>query len=157
VIEWFSDQSELNLVGRAPTGTFTFVGRQGQSYTLTQIVDILNEGLLRARPPWLLIRGSRSFTIVPADEKVDPELVPRVAIDELDKHGITELVSVKVPLKLTKADHSATVIKRITGAFGYVQVDETTNSLIVQDTIGNLKRIIMAVQELEKAELDKRG
>src|SRR5262249_27429211 len=61
VIEWFSDQSGLNFVGSPPAGTFTFVARQGQTYTLTQIVDILNEALQSQRPPYLLIRGSRSF------------------------------------------------------------------------------------------------
>jgi WD40 repeat protein/serine/threonine protein kinase len=73
---------------------------------------------------------------------------------EADESGV--LVSVAVPLKQLKARDMIGVIKKMTGPLGNVTVDDLTNSLIVQDTAGNVKRIREAIQSAEKAELDKR-
>ena len=159
VIEWFTDQTDLAYVGGGAVlgGKFKYTGLQNKQYTLTEVVDILNEALQSQRQPYLLIRGSRSFRLIPGDEKVDPKLVQRVAIDELDKFGKTELVSVTVKLKYIQVVDLEPTIKRMIGSFSEVKADKATNSLIIQDTAGNLKRILEAVRSAEKAELDKRG
>jgi hypothetical protein len=152
VIEWFVDQSGLAFVGsRTPTGTFSFVGPPNKRYSLPEIIDILNEALLSQRQPYLLLRGERSFRLIPADEKVDPSLVPRVSLEDLDKRGNTELVSVKMVLKTLKARDLKAELKKICGPFGEVEADEKAISLTVQDTAGNVKRIIKAVREAEAA------
>src|SRR5262249_34304525 len=93
VFEWLSDQTgKPGIANTRPAGTFTFVPAKGKQYTLPQIIDILNEALEAQK--FLLIRGEKSFTLVPADEKIDPALVPRVTVEELARYGLTELVQV---------------------------------------------------------------
>src|SRR5262245_4680728 len=79
VLEWFSDISGLPFIGsNAPTGTFTFIAPKGGpgQYTVPQIVDILNEALLGQK--FILIRRTASFTLIPADEKINPAELPRL-------------------------------------------------------------------------------
>src|SRR5262249_39049051 len=73
---------------------------------------------------------------------------------EADESGV--LVSVAVPLKQLKARDMIGVIKKMIGPLGNVTVDDLTNSLIVQDTAGHVKRILETIRSAEKAELDKR-
>jgi type II secretory pathway component GspD/PulD (secretin) len=150
VLEWLSDITNLPvLTNYRPTGTFTFLppGRGPKEYTLAQVIDILNEGLLHQK--YLLIRRAASFTLVPADERVDPALVPRVSLDELDQRGNTELVSVLVRLTALKAEDIVPEVRKLMGPFGEVVLLAQANALVLQDTAGNLKRIHKTLQDIE--------
>jgi len=155
VLDWLADQSGLAFVGSAPTGTFTFAGPRGQRYTLTEIVDILNESLLNQRQPYLLVRGNRSFRIVAADERVDPALVRTVRVDELDKHGKTELVWVSVPVRGLDHGDLKGKLKDLTGPFGSFTVSD--HSLTLRDTVANVKRILDAIESAAQAESGKQS
>ena len=54
-----------------PTGTFTFIGPEKKSYTLPEVIDIINDGLLSAEPTqkYYLIHGQRTFTVVGSEAK----------------------------------------------------------------------------------------
>ncbi len=39
------DGSQIHFQ-HSPTGTFNFIGKQDEKYTLPQIIDIINDGLL---------------------------------------------------------------------------------------------------------------
>src|SRR5438105_601475 len=44
VLEWLSDQSGLPVVSSdKPQGTFTFVSPKGKTYTIPEVIDILNQ------------------------------------------------------------------------------------------------------------------
>jgi RNA polymerase sigma factor (sigma-70 family) len=149
VFEWYAEISGLAFVGSSkPPGTFTFIPPQGKrQYTLVEITDLLNEALLAQK--FILIRRTSTFTVLPADEKIDPSLVPRVGFDELGKRAKTDLVSVELPLNSVRAEKVAPDVKKMLGPFGDVVVLETGNRLILQDTAGTLGRIIRTVSDIE--------
>jgi RNA polymerase sigma factor (sigma-70 family) len=149
VFEWYSDISGLPFVSNSkPPGTFTFIPPgPKQRYTLTQITDFLNEALLAQK--YVLVRREASFTVLPADEKIDPTLLPRVRLEDLGKRGRTELVTVVIPLKNLSATDFGPEVKKMVGPFGEVIVLEKANQLIVQDTAGNLRHICEILKEVE--------
>src|SRR5262249_3392350 len=84
VIEWLTDQPGLQFNSEyMPTGSFNYIGPKGKTYTLNQIIDILNEGL--ASQKFMIIRREQSFTLLPADKEIDSDLVPRILLEDLDK------------------------------------------------------------------------
>ena len=153
VLEWFSDQSSLPFIGNIkPTGTFTFIAPRGapKQYTIPQIIDILNEALLNQK--YVLIRRTASFTLMPADEKIDPAILPRIAIEDLEQRGNTELVSVVLPLTSLVAEDVAPEVKKMMGPFGDVVAMAKANQLVMQDTAGNLKRVYKTIKDIENNE-----
>jgi RNA polymerase sigma factor (sigma-70 family) len=159
VLEWYAENSGLPFVGSfKPTGTFTFIPPRGKKYTLGEITDCINEALLGngQTQRYLLVRRAASFTLLPADEKVDPVLVARVRLDELDKRGRTELVSVVLPLTSLKATELGPEVKKLLGSFGEVVVMEKANLLVLQDTTGNLRVIQQTVKEADAREAEKK-
>ncbi|VTS06166.1 secretin N-terminal domain-containing protein [Tuwongella immobilis] len=152
VLEWLSEQTGLPVITTVkPTGSFTFiapkVGTKPRQYTLPEVMDILNEALINQK--FLLIRREASFTIVPADERIDPAILPRITIDDLPNRGKTEIVSVVVQLNTTPADELAPELKRMMGPFGDIVPLTRANQLIMQDTVGNLRRILANIKDLD--------
>jgi WD40 repeat protein len=154
VLQWLSEQTGLPVVtGVRPTGTFTFLAPKGSAgardgYTVPEVIDLLNEALMQQK--LLLLRRDASFTIVPADERLDPALVPRVTLDALKSRGKTEVVSVVVPLKSLAANDLAPEIKKLLGPFGEVIALPRSKQLILQDTAGNLRRIVETIGTIEE-------
>src|SRR5262245_13398630 len=79
VFDWLSDQTGLPFISSkgqqpAPTATFNLTVPKGKEakkyYTMPEIIDIINEGLLAEK--YVLIRRASAFTVVPADEEIDP-------------------------------------------------------------------------------------
>jgi RNA polymerase sigma factor (sigma-70 family) len=156
VLEWYSDLSGLAYVGNVkPTGTFTFLPTPGKrQFTLEELTDFLNEALLAQR--YLLIRLEGSFTVLPAGEKIDPILLPRVGLDDLEKRGKTELVTVVVPLTNLTAKDLAPEVKKMLGPFGEVVTLEKANQFLLQDTAGNLRRVHQTIKDIEVREAEKK-
>jgi hypothetical protein len=151
VFQWYADASGLTFTGSfKPTGTFTFAPPHGpaKKYTLEYITDVISEALLSQK--CLLIRRDTTFTVLPGDEKIDPILVPRVRLDDLDKRGRTELVSVVLPVTGFKAKVIAPEFKQLLGTFGQIIVLESANQLVLQDTAGNLRQIQQMYKEMEE-------
>jgi RNA polymerase sigma factor (sigma-70 family) len=158
VLEWYAEISGLPFVGQAtPAGTFTFFPVNGKKprYTLSEVTDLLNEALIAQN--WLLVRRDKSFTVLAADGRIEPTLVPRVALDELPRRGRTELVSVAIPLTHLTAGTMAADVKKLLGAFGDVVVLEEANLLVVRDTAGNLRLIAQTVKEAEARKAEKQA
>jgi WD40 repeat protein len=154
VFAWLSDATGMAVVANyKPTGTLTFHGPRDKKYTIPEILDIINEGLLSnsLTQKYLLIRGERNLILLPAEEKVDPSLVPRLNVNELDKQGRTVLASVVVPLRNVKVEDVVAEVKKMLGPFGEVIPIGRANRLIIQDTVGNLKRILEILREVDAA------
>ena len=94
-------------------------------------------------------RGT-SFTILPADEKIDPALLPRINLSDLDQHGLTEIVSTVYQCKSLVAEDAGPEVKKQMGPFGEVIILHNANQLLLQDTVGNLKRITKHLNDQEK-------
>ena len=158
VIEWFADITGMPFVGtEIPQGTFNFIGSSTKAYTIPEIVDIINEALLSRKDTqkYILIRRTRTFTLVPVDESPDLPLMPRLTVAELDTRGDTELASVVVPLKSVVAADAASAVKKLMSSFGKLAVVEPANQMILQDTAGILKRICKTIEEIERKETNK--
>jgi RNA polymerase sigma factor (sigma-70 family) len=156
VLDWYAKESglEASYIER-PTGTVTFFTPAGKEYTLAEITDLINEALMQQR--YLLIRKAHSFTLVPADEKIDPTLAIRTKIDELKDRGNTELVEVILPLPpRKKALDTAKVLNKQLSAFGSISVLENTNTLVVVDVAGHVRRIVQVITEPEDAPLPRK-
>jgi type II secretory pathway component GspD/PulD (secretin) len=145
VLEWLSDQSGLPVIASSkPTGTLSMSGSK-TSYSLPEVVDILNEALTSHR--LVLIRRDKSFIVVPADGAIDRTLVPSVRIEDLGGRGNSELVSVVLPLKAPVSEDVAQEVKKLLGPLGAVTAVGKANQLVLQDTAGNVKRIVQVLKE----------
>src|SRR5215813_2502710 len=80
-------------------------------------------------------------TFAHPDEPQTVPRVPRILPQELEKHANSELVSVVVPLTSIPAEDAASEMKKMLGPFGTVVPLLRANQLLLQDTVGNLKRI----------------
>ncbi len=70
VMEWLSDQTGLPVVGSIPGGTFTFVPPAGKTYTLVEVIDILNDALESSR--LIIVRRQDGYHLVPVDDASNP-------------------------------------------------------------------------------------
>jgi serine/threonine protein kinase len=153
VFEWLSDQTgEPVSHTSTPPGTLTFSSPQGSAaakdgYTIPEVIDILNDALL-AQKYLLIRREGGSFTVVPADEKLDPTLVPRVRIEDLKDRGRTEIVMIVLPLKAPTAKDLVPTAKKLLGPFGEVTA-LTDDRLLLQDTAGNLRRLVETLDAIK--------
>jgi len=98
VFEWLTDKTGTPFISQdVPTGTLNFIAKKDQRFTIPQVVDIINDGLILQK--YVLIRRNTSFTVIPADKEIDAALVPLIAPDELTQHGKTEIVALFVKLR----------------------------------------------------------
>ncbi len=154
--EWLSSTTGWPVIASSqPTkGTFTyFPAPSNQKYTLGEVIDLLNEGLLSQN--YVLIRRDKSILLASADQPLDSALVPRVSIADLDKRGNSEIVSVVISLKSLAADEFAPELKKLLSVFGEVVVVSRANQLVVRDVASNLRRAIHLIQEVELRENDR--
>ncbi len=154
VFKWLANETGKEVVANfKPTGTFTFIGPDKKTYTLPQVIDIINGGLLSASQTqkFYLVNGEQTFTLVPADEKVDPALLPKVTTATLAEHGDTELVQMILPLTSLNAEDLAPRLSAIMGPF-HESVAMPGNRLVLQDTVRNLKRVMDTIKDIENSE-----
>ena len=151
VFEWLNEHSGLPVIySNKPQGTFNFVPPKDKKYSIPEIIDALNEGLLVHN--FLLIRRDQSFLLVPATERIDPSLVPRVSEADLAKRGNTEMVSVVIPLRGLVAEDMTSEVKDLLGPFGKVVDLKTANQLVITDTARNLRLIVKTLRDIEENE-----
>src|SRR5207244_3603696 len=145
-LDWFSKEIDLPFISTyKPTGSFNFIPKklpngQAREYTIPEVIDIINEALLFQK--FVLIRREASFTIIPADEKIDQFILPRIAVEDLPKRGKTELVSTVLQLNNLDATAISGEVRRQMGPFGEVTALATTNQLLLQDTAGILRLVV---------------
>ncbi len=156
VIQLYSKFSELTYVGQAePKGTVTIRPPvKGKRFTLAEITDLINEALLAQK--FILVRREKSFTVLQADEKIDQSLLPNIRPEDLDQRGSTELVVVTFTLVyLSDLDGMALDVRKLTGPFGRVVTIDRTNQLVVQDTVGGLRRIRQVIRDADARQAEK--
>jgi hypothetical protein len=89
VCEWLSEQTGVPVVAdRVPTGTFSVVSPRTKTYSLSEVIDLLNEALMGQK--YLLVRGDQCLRLVPADAATDATLLPGVSREELGNRGQTD-------------------------------------------------------------------
>ena len=120
VFKWLADQTGKEVhYSNKPTGTFAFIGPEKKTYTIPEVIDIINGGLLSnsQTAKYYLINGDQAFFVVPADEKIDPYLVPHIeGPEDFAEHGETEIVQMDLPLTSLNAEDMATAHRPAHGA-----------------------------------------
>jgi hypothetical protein len=153
VFAWLSEQTgKPVIVSSKPTGSFSFNSPDGRKYTVPEVVDIINQALLSAEKTnkYYLINGEKAFTLIPADEKIDISLLPRITPDQLDEHALSEVVVMSVWLRSAVAEDLAGELKPLLGPFGRATAVKASNQLVLQDTVGNLKRIKATIEKIDR-------
>jgi hypothetical protein len=146
VLEWLADETRLPIVAPLiPAGTFTCAAPAGVSYTLPEVIDLMNEALMPTK--CRLHRGPASILLLEADERLDPALVPTVSAEELARRGRTELIRVVVSLKALKAQQVIPELKRLLGPFG--DIGTLADRLVLQDTAQNVRWILQTLREVD--------
>jgi hypothetical protein len=149
VLEWLADRNGLPYIGTVPAGTFTFIPpRRDRTYTDTEVMDILNEALLRQN--YLLIRRPTAFILVPADERVEGARLPLVRPADLGQYGRNELVTMIVQLKSVSVEEIAPEVRKMLGPFGRATPVKTANQFVLQDLVGNLQQVYAALKKIDE-------
>jgi type II secretory pathway component GspD/PulD (secretin) len=150
VLEWFAEVSglALQMEGR-PTGTFSYV-RDPNKYTPAEAMDILNSALMPQG--YYLVRKGNFLRVVSLEQGVPADLIPRVAPEELDQRGQTELVSVVFPLEGVSAEAVAEEVQHLKSEYGRVVALKSVNALLVTDAAGNARLIRDFVEKLTRGE-----
>jgi type II secretory pathway component GspD/PulD (secretin) len=156
VLAWYAKGSGLKDFSTAkPEGSITIQPPKDRQFTLGEVSDLLNEALTQQK--LILIRGEKSFAVVPTDEKIDPKLIPRIELSELPHRGKTELVRVLIPLGSLAVEDTAPEVQKMLTPFGTVSMIRFFNVLVVSDTAGNLNRIYRTLPDGEPRTVDDYG
>jgi hypothetical protein len=153
VLCWLTDVTETPVVLTfMPVGSCAIATLPGKRYTIPEITDLINTGLQNnGRVNYYLIGRERSFTLVPADEKPDPQLFPHLRPADLDrwKWGNTLLAALVLPQMSMPAEDVIPEAKKGLGQFG--EVVATPQGILFVDTVANLKRVRQRIDDLERA------
>jgi hypothetical protein len=151
-LDWLAEISGMPVIlGPAkPTGTIDVVSPPGKEYTIAEIIDLFNDELSRQK--FIIIRRARSFTVADADQKIDPVILPRIRPEELDQYGNTEMVSLILTLKTLVAEDIVGDVSKMMGPVGSCSAIASANQLVLQDTGGNLRRVMNTILDIEKNE-----
>jgi type II secretory pathway component GspD/PulD (secretin) len=150
VLEWLTEQTGLPVhAPSVPTGTLTLISPKGKTYTVPEIIDLLNDAL--ASQKLILIRLEQGYTLIAVNQKIDEYLLPRIRPADLDQHGNSEVVSIMIPLTALVAEDMKADIEKLLGPDGRVVALAKANQLILHDRVGNLKRILQTIKDLEEA------
>jgi type II secretory pathway component GspD/PulD (secretin) len=145
VLEWFAEQAGLSLVLDAPPpGTFNY--SDDREYSVAESLDLLNGVLLTKGHT--LIRRERMLILVDLSQGIPETLVPRVSLEELDKRGRFEIVSVLFPVGKRAAADVVTEIAPLLSPRGKSQALPQTGQVLVTDTAGVMRAINAVIESI---------
>lgn len=145
VLEWLAKQSDLSLVLDAPPpGTFNY--SDSKEYTSVEAQDLIN-GVLSTKG-YTLIRRGRMLMVIDVQEGIPDGLIPRIPLEELDKRGKFELVSVMFPLGGRDPQSVKTEITPLLGPFGKCVPLPQTKQILVTDTAGIMRAVNAVISSI---------
>jgi len=148
VLSWFAEQAELSLVvtEAPPRGTFNFVDTR--EYTPTESIDLMNSVLIHQG--YTLVRRGRMLMVIDISRGIPEGVVPQVALDELDKRGKHELVTVKITIGRRPAESVIEAISPLLSPHGKAMSIGATQEVLVTDMAGvipTISKVIEAISE----------
>lgn len=148
VLNWFAEQADLSLVLDAPPpGTFNYT--DSREYTVPEAIDLLNGVLLTKN--YTLLRRERMLMVLDLTTGVPADLVPRLTLDEIERRGKFELVSVAFPVGDLNPEEVKTEITPLLGPHGEIAVLAKTKQLLVSDIAGKMRAIGAVIESIPKA------
>jgi len=154
VLEWLATQADLSLVTTEaiPAGTFNYVDTK--EYTPAQAIDLINSILLTKG--YVLIRRERMLQLVNMDdfkEGIPQNFVQIIPVEELDKQGEYQFVSVLFPLDKVSPEKAEQEIRKLTVLPGAVIVLPESRHIQVTDTAGRLRVVRRVLQSMQNPEV----
>ena len=118
VLDWFAEQAELSLVvpETPPPGTLNYVDTR--EYTPVEAIDLMNSVLIHSG--YTLVRRNRMLMVISLAGGIPEDVVPLVSLEDLDKRGKFELVSVRFPIGRRSADSVTGAISPLLSNYGKV-------------------------------------
>jgi hypothetical protein len=151
VFHWLTEETGKPVIlVHTPPGTFTYIGPPNKEYTISEVVDLINDGLVNQvqTEAHILLQRRHSFTLVPVDEDLDPTRPPRFRLEDLPTYGQYERVSLALPLGRLEADVILPYVKPMLSPKGTVfrPGGPCSNQLIFTDRAGNLRDIVKWIE-----------
>ena len=141
-------EADLSLVLDAPPpGTFNY--SDTREYTPSEAIDLLN-GVLQTKG-YTLIRRGRMLLVINLKGGLPEGVVPQITLDDVDKRGKFELVTVRFP---TGGRLMSTVVTEITpllGPYGKVVPLPASAQVQVTDSAGILQSVKAQIQSIAEA------
>ena len=154
VLDWFAEKAGLSLLMETPpTGTFNFT--DSRSYTPAEALDVLNGVLLTKG--FTLVRHGHMLVVVNLEDGIPPNLVPDVALAELDSRGEYELIRVLFPVWNMSPEQAAAEVQPLLGPQGKVIILPQARQIQVTETGGRLRTIRSVVNAVEQPDLGTAG
>jgi type II secretory pathway component GspD/PulD (secretin) len=148
VLEWFSERAGLSLViDTPPPGTLTYYDER--RYTAAQAIDVLNGVLLTKG--YTLVRKDRMLLVVNFEDRVPPNVVTDVSLDDLDQRGEYELVRVMFPLGAVGPEAAADELQRLVGPQGAIVVLPEAGMVQVTETAGRIRTMRAVLEAMGRA------
>jgi len=145
VLEWYAEKAGLALFADSTIpGTFNYT--DNKAYTVTEAMDLMNSVLLTRG--YALLRRDRTLMVINVNDGIPTDLVPRVSIDELDKRGKFELVSVMFSLVRRDAETVRSGISPLLSACGTAGALPQTQQMLVTDRAGIMRTISAVIQSV---------
>lgn len=147
VLEWLAEQAGLSLVLDAPPpGTFNYTDTR--EYTPSEAIDLVNSVLLTKG--YALIRRDQMLILVNLKSGIPEGLIPWVSIEEAQRMGAYDLVTVSFSVGRRDASQVAEAIRPLLGPYGRVLPIPATRQVVVTDRAGlmaSIDRVIQALPE----------
>ena len=138
VLEWYARQANLSLILDAPPqGTFNY--SDPKTYTPVEAMDLLNSVL--STKGYTLIRRGGMLLVIDVQDGIPDGLIPRIGVEELDKRGKFEMVSVLFPIGSRDAQAVKAEITPLQGPYGKSVLLPKTGQLLVTDSAGIVRAI----------------
>lgn len=149
VLEWFAQQAGLSLImDDPPKGTFNYT--DDKAYTPAEAIDLLN-GILQTKG-YVLVRRNRMLMVINLENGIPPLLIETIPVEELDRRGTYEVVSVAFQLQKLTPEEIEGEVQKMIGPQGAVVSLPKSRQLLVTDTVGRLRAIQRAIQRAEDPE-----
>ncbi len=120
-----------------PVGTFTYYDEQ--RYSVSEVIDILNDHLIRQGA--ILIRNEQRLTVVSTQQPINDSIVPFVSIAEIDWVGRNEIAGTAIPIKGVDASQAVSEIALVKSPIGQVRSFANSQRIVIIDTGTHLRRI----------------
>ncbi|HUT95740.1 MAG TPA: hypothetical protein VMY37_40165, partial [Thermoguttaceae bacterium] len=151
VLSWFAEQAELSLVvpEAPPRGTFNFADTR--EYTPTEAIDLMNGVLIHQG--FTLVRRGRMLMVINIGEGIPEGVVPQVAMEDLDKRGKNELVTVKIPIGRRPAESVIGAISPLLSPHGKVVSVGATQEVLVTDMAGVIPMVSTVIESIDEPQV----
>lgn len=124
-------------MGVEPQGTFTFF--DDRRFSAIEAIDILNDHLIPNGA--ILIRNEQRLVVVSTREPINDNLVPFVAVNEIDLVGRNTVAGAAIPVRGMDPSIALAEVMAVKSSIGQVRPFFNSGRMLIIDTGTHLRRI----------------